>query len=74
MIIKSDGEAIVFSTRGKYLLCPGFPDPCTYIRIARFTADGREWEELQYWDQEEWREDPAGVMGAIMGAIISMQD
>lgn len=24
--------------------------------------------ELLYWDSEEWRENPEGVMGAVLGA------
>lgn len=38
-----------------------------YVRLI----DENE-EELVYWDQAEWREDPIGVMGAIMGAIQSL--
>lgn len=36
----------------------------SYVRVVDATGD-----ELFYWDEDEWREAPAEVMGAIMGAI-----
>jgi hypothetical protein len=38
-----------------------------YIRLV--APDG---EELAYWDNLEWKEDPVGVMGAIMQASESL--
>jgi len=43
--------------------CPAYPQPCTYVRIV---VDGFE---VAYWDEKEWGEAPAEVMGAIMGAM-----
>jgi hypothetical protein len=58
------GEECVLSTReaGRELRCPAFPLECSYVRVV---IDGLE---LAYWVEDEWRDDPAVVMGAIFGA------
>jgi len=64
----ADTEVAVPIADGQYLVFEAFdqnPSGCDYVRIV----DGRDGEELVYWDSNEWREDPVGVMGAIMGAI-----
>lgn len=43
---------------------PAAPQKCNYVRIVG--ADGFE---LIYWDSKEWEDDPAGCIGAVMGAI-----
>ncbi len=39
-----------------------------YVRLC--DADGKE---ILYWDQDEWRDDPALVMGAIMNAAAGLR-
>jgi hypothetical protein len=41
---------------------------CDYVRVV--SPAGRE---VGYWDHEEWRDDPAVVMGAIMGALSGVE-
>lgn len=38
--------------------------PCDYVRVC--DPAGRE---IAYWVSDEWRDDPEGVMGAILGAL-----
>lgn len=38
--------------------------PCDYVRVC--DPAGRE---VAYWVSDEWRDDPEGVMGAILGAL-----
>lgn len=42
--------------------CPVHPEECNYVRIV---VSGLE---VAYWVVDEWAEDPASVMGAILGA------
>ena len=49
---------------GRTLRCPAAPAPCDYVRVC--DHDG---SELVYWDKQEWADDPAEVMGAIIGAM-----
>lgn len=49
---------------GRELRCPAYPEECTYVRIV---VDGLE---IAYWIEDEWRDAPAEVMGAIIGAAI----
>jgi hypothetical protein len=37
----------------------------SYVRVC--DEDG---QEIGYWDHAEWRDDPQGVMGAIVGAAL----
>ena len=39
-----------------------------YVRLCRPNGD-----EYAYWDQEEWRADPALVMGAIMNSAAGLR-
>lgn len=55
-------ETIIALANGRAMHCPAHPNACEYVRIVQ---DGKE---IAYWDQAEWRDDPAIVMGAIMGA------
>ncbi len=41
---------------------PAHPQECSYVRV---TVDGLE---VAYWVEDEWQADPAGVMGAFIGA------
>ena len=40
-----------------------------YVRV-----EGEHGEEMVYWDHHEWMENPKGVMGAILGAIMQGAD
>lgn len=54
--------------RGGYLVFQSYdsnPKGTEYVRIV--DDAGRE---TDYWDQREWTESPAEVMGAIMGAVL----
>jgi hypothetical protein len=42
--------------------CPAYPESCSYVRIV---VDGLE---VAYWVEDEWKDAPAEVMGAILGA------
>jgi hypothetical protein len=57
-------ECALQAHTGFYLKTPAYPADCTYVRVC--DPLGRE---IVYWDEEEWRQDPAGVMGAIVGAL-----
>jgi hypothetical protein len=54
-----DGEKVVFASAALE------PHGTSYIRIVDVRG-----VEVVYWDSNEWREDPQGVMGAIMGAML----
>ena len=58
-------ETLVLKTDNICVFCPTYPDKCSYVRIRC----RRTWEEIAYWDSLEWKEDPEGVMGAIMGLM-----
>jgi hypothetical protein len=42
------------------------PAGSSYVRVVN-----RDGAEIGYWTTEEWEEDPALVMGAILGAALS---
>jgi hypothetical protein len=48
---------------GLSIVCPAHPNPCSYVRVCKMNGD-----DVGYWDSEEWKDDPQGVMGAILGA------
>jgi len=48
-----------------YLVFPKFPADCDYVRVVNYESG----TEIAYWDQNEWAEAPAKVMGAIIGAM-----
>jgi hypothetical protein len=58
-------EIAILAHSGFYLKCPAFPQDCDYVRIT--DPLGRE---IAYWVSDEWRESPAEVMGAILGALV----
>lgn len=61
-------ETTVQAHTGFYLKCPSHeqcPEGADYLRVC--DPLGRE---VAYWTHEEWREDPLGVMGAVMGALV----
>lgn len=48
-----------------FLVFPKSPTECEYVRIV----DRHSLAEIAYWDQQEWAEAPAEVMGAVIGAM-----
>ena len=54
---------------GCELRSPAYPEPCGYVRIVDPMVG-----EVAYWDAAEWKEDPEGVMGAILGAMSSKSE
>lgn len=48
---------------GGAIICDVFPHDVSFIRV-----DGPNGEELGYWTIDEIQEDPAEVLGAILGA------
>lgn len=62
-------ESSVALPGGWELRCPAYPEECSYVRILN--RDGRE---VGYWNEDEWRLDPAEVMGAIVGAMKGGED
>ena len=40
------------------------PKGTTFVRLVDVVG-----KEVAYWDSLEWKEDPVGVMGAVMGAV-----
>ncbi len=61
-----ENESVVYLINGKELHCPAAPAPCHYIRVV--DSDG---SEIVYYDENEFAEGPADVMGALMGALQS---
>lgn len=59
-------ETIIPLDHGGALRCPAFPDDCDYVRVTDSAG-----VEIGYWNVEEWTEEPALVMGAILGATKS---
>jgi len=45
---------------------PAAPDECSYVRVV---LDGKL--EIAYWADDEWKDAPAEVMGALLGALRS---
>lgn len=58
------GSECVIDVLGSHrqIRCPAHPEPCSYVRVV---ADGLE---LAYWVDDEWRNAPAEVLGALLGA------
>lgn len=55
-------ETIVCLVNGRELRAPAYPEVCDYVRIVQGG------HELAYWDADELGDDPADVLGAIIGA------
>lgn len=54
-------ESVIPLANGRAIHTPTHPQPCDYVRITHMG------HELGYWTSDEWRDDPACAMGAIMG-------
>ena len=54
------------SGNGNTVHCPAHPEECSYVRIVSPLGI-----EVAYWTADEWRDAPAEVMGAILGAALS---
>lgn len=58
-------ECIIELSNGREIRGPAHPAECSYVRI---TVPGIVPLELAYWISDEWRDAPAEVMGALLGA------
>lgn len=58
-------EVALVAHTGFQLRYSATDEECDYVRVC--DPLGRE---LMYWNQDEWRDDPAVVMGAILGALV----
>ncbi|PKO82376.1 MAG: hypothetical protein CVU19_01805 [Betaproteobacteria bacterium HGW-Betaproteobacteria-13] len=58
------GEESLLDVLGsqRQIRSPAHPEECNYVRVV---VDGFE---VAYWCDDEWRDDPACVMGAFLGA------
>ena len=63
----NDDEVFVDIANGEKLVFPSFDEEEYGVSYVRFVDE--RGVELVYWADAEWKEDPKGVMGAIMGAI-----
>lgn len=61
-------EAIILKIGTQEVRTPAYPSDCDYVRVVE------NGEEVAYWNMDEWRESPAEVMGAIMGAVKEVAD
>ena len=61
-----ENEAVVYLISGMELRCPAAPAPCEYVRVV--DAGGNE---VVYYDQNEFTENAAEVLGALMGALVN---
>jgi len=57
-------EVVLRVHTGFQLRTPAHPTPCSYLRVC--DPLGRE---IAYWVSDEWRDDPEGVIGAVIGAL-----
>lgn len=58
-----DDECVInIAGSHRQIRTPAHPAECNYVRVV---VDGIE---VAYWVDDEWRDDPAIVMGALMGA------
>lgn len=68
-LLDGNGEVVVVLADGCTLRSGGTQFLSgEYVRLCE--PDGREY---MYWDQEEWRTDPALVMGAILNAAAGLR-
>lgn len=63
-----DGEAGFLTPAGQYCVYPSASTEPSGVSYVRFVT-ARTGVELAYWTADEWKEDPKGVMGAILGAL-----
>lgn len=61
-------ETVVKLASGIEVRCPAYPEPACYIRVV---DPKRPEPEIGYWDEQEFAETPAEVMGALMGLLRS---
>lgn len=61
-------ETTILRTNKGAVLVPAAPEDCSYVLIVDSSDN-----EIAYWDKQEWIDAPCEVMGAIMGAIKSIQ-
>ena len=66
--IVKDKECVIRISDRMSLVCPAYPEDCSYLRLV---IDGKI--ESGYWHWEEWQDDPQNVMGAIMGIMNEQQ-
>lgn len=62
-------EAVVRAENGFEIRCPAAASKVDYMRV---TAPGGG--EIAYWSIDEFKDDPAIVLGAMMGAVIRQED
>lgn len=55
-------ECVIALANGRELRVPAYPEGCSYVRVVDRGV------EIAMWADDEWRDDPQEVMGAIMGA------
>ena len=55
-------ETIVALENGRQLRTPPFPQLCSYVRVVDAGF------ELAFWAMEEFKDDPASVLGALIGS------
>ena len=63
-----DNEIVLKLRNGGTLRCGPSTDELMYGGYVRICD--KEGNEILYWDQQEWADDPELVMGAIFGASI----
>jgi hypothetical protein len=62
-------EVVLTVENGMQLRADGSdPNGTTYVRVC--DPKGRE---VAYWIEDEWRDEPAFVMGAIIGALCAIK-
>ena len=62
--IDKENECSVRVSDRMSLVCPAYPESCSYLRLVV-----NDENELAMWTWEEWRDDPQTVIGAMMGMI-----
>lgn len=56
-------ETVVELVGGRELRSPAYGEECDYVRICFGGL------EIAYWTAAEWKDDPTGVMGAVVGCM-----
>ena len=70
--LNREGEASIVTPAGEVLVFPNAlfePEGTSYVRFV-----DQKGVEVLYYDSKEWEEDPKGVMGAILGAMMGGAD
>ena len=55
-------ECVLALENGREIRTPPFPGLCSYVRVVQFGY------ELAFWTADEFTDDAAGVLGALIGA------